>query len=225
MLEFIRGDDVSRYKKGIETKDNIISVSKKLFYLYDFKSVSLNKICKESEVKLGTLTYYFKKKDDLIIYFYNDYMDRIKLFIQENTDFQDSAKLHIYMILMYYFNIYRDYNTVRFHESVLKNTSMYNILYNQKDLIKPFIIHSLLAKNEEMLDLLILADNAVRRELNLQTISSQTKDVYEVKELVTKIYTITAQLFSYDQELLHQHIEEGFEFLLNHVDQYIRLLL
>lgn len=214
-----------KYKKGIETKDKIISAARKLFYLYDFKLVSSNKICKECQVKLGTLTYYFKKKDDLIVYFYNDYMERIINYIQENIDFTDSAKLHIYMIIMYYFNIYRDYHTVRFHEAVLKNSSMYNILYNQKELIKPFIQHSTLAKNEEMLDLLIIADNAVRRELNLQTISNQTKDVYEVKELVTKIYTVTAQLFSYDQDVLHQHIEDGFTFLLEHVDQNIRLLL
>lgn len=214
-----------KYKKGIKTKDNILSMSKKLFYIYGYKNVSLNKICTESQVKLGTLTYYFKKKDDIIICLYNDYMDRITQFVKENSSDLDPAQVHIYMIFLYYFNIYRDYNTERFHEEVLGNMSMYHILYNQKELMRPFTANSKLASDDEMFELLILADNAVRRELNLATISNKEKTLNEIKDLITKIYTVTAQLFSYDQELLNRYIEDGFAFLIEHVDQQICLLI
>lgn len=217
---------MSQTKKGLETKDNILASAKKLFYIHGLKNVSTNMICKEANVKLGTLTYYFNKKDDLLSYFYNDYMSRINQFVKDSTDNLDPAKAHIYMILLYYFNIYRDCNVVRFHEEVLENTSMYNILYNQRETIAPFAVHSSLAQNDDMFEILILADNAVRREMNLASAKSkQTKDLTEVKELVTKIYTVTAQLFSYDVNLLYEHIDEGYEFLLQHVHQFIHLLL
>jgi len=214
-----------RYKKGIETKETILQSARKLFYINGLKSVSINTICKDADIKLGTLTYYFKKKDDLVVYFYNDYMKRINEFIKENTHDLEPAKAHIYMILIYYFNIYRDHNTVRFHGEVLENTSMYNILYNQRELIGVFADNCEMAKNEEMFELLVLADNAVRRELNLLSIVNPNKELPEIKQLITKIYTVSAQLFSFDQDLLNQYIEEGYEFLLSNLDYHIRLLL
>lgn len=215
---------MSQYKKGIQTKENILSSANDLFYEYGFKDVSVQKICKQSHVKLGTFTYYFNKKDDLIIYLYNHYMDRINDYIDHHTMDLSPAQKHIHMILMYYYNIYHHDPIVRFHEQVLQRTSMYNVLYKQTELIHPFTIHSKLAQDENMLDLLILADNAVRRELNLISITQQSFSLEDIKSLVTKIYTVTAQLFSYDQTLLLAYIDEGYTFLLQHLHHPIYLL-
>ena len=102
---------------------------------------------------------------------------------------------------------------------------MYNILYNQRELIGVFADNCEMAKNEEMFELLVLADNAVRRELNLLSIVNPNKELPEIKQLITKIYTVSAQLFSFDQDLLNRYIEEGYEFLLSNLDYHIRLLL
>lgn len=210
------------YKKGIQTKENIIENARTLFYVYGLKEVSAACICKRSDVKLGTLTYYFKRKHDFIVYIYNDYMERINKYIEKNTTSLNPVQFHMYMIMMYYFNIYRDNNTVKFHEEVLLNTSMYNVLFSQKELFRPFIEHSSI--NKMCTELVILADNAVRRELNLAFISSSVKDVDEIKKLVNNIYTITAKLFNFDQNLLEKYIEEGYQFLINHIDIKIGLL-
>ena len=211
-------------KKGNETREAILSSARKLFYIHGIKKVTSSMICKEANVKLGTLTYYFNKKDDLMAYFYNDYMDRINAFIKENTSNLNSAQNHIHMIFMYYFNIYRDYNTLQFHKEVLEYTSMVNVLYDLYNLSNPFMQDSPLAKDKEWAKTLILADNAVRRELNLAYISNHEKSFAEVKELVTKVYTVTAQLFSFNQDLLKQYIEEGYDFLLTHANYHIPLL-
>ena len=211
-------------KKGNDTKEAILASARKLFYVNGIKKVSTALICKEADVKLGTLTYYFNKKDDLMAYLYNDYMNRILYFINKNTQNLNDAQKHIHMIFIYYFNIYRDFNTLKFHKEVLEYTSMTNVLYDLYNLSNPFMQDSPFAQDKQWVKILILADNAARRELNLMYISNHEKSIAEVKELVTKVYTVTAQLFSFNQDTLKEYIEEGYNFLLTHANVHISLL-
>ena len=211
------------YKKGQITKDIIISSAKKLFYIHGFKNVSLNQICKEANCKLGTLTYYFKKKDDLIRYLYNDYMDRVESYIIENSGSMDSAEAYIHMIMFYYFNIYRDAGTRNFHFEILNQSSMNPIFNDSKALIMPIIEHSSLSLDDEKIELMVIADNAVRRELNLLSMKEPPQDVHTIKDLVSRICIVT-QLFSFDQTQLNLYLKHSYEFLINHLNSSISLL-
>ncbi|MCD8027394.1 MAG: hypothetical protein LUF02_01740 [Erysipelotrichaceae bacterium] len=152
-------------------------------------------------------------------------MNKLETFVQENTDDILPTQFRIYVIMLYYFNIYRDPPAIRFHYELLKDTSMNGILVNSKELIRPFSESCILAQNDEMYDLLVTADNAVRRELNLMYMQNGCNDMADIKELVSKIYTVTGQLFSYDLNLIHQYIDESYDFMLHHIDKRIHLLI
>lgn len=55
-----------RTKKGIQTQKNIMSQAKELFYTQGYNNTGMVDIANNSEVGLGTLTYYFNKKEDIV---------------------------------------------------------------------------------------------------------------------------------------------------------------
>ena len=60
------------YKTGIETKNTIVSSAKDLFYGHGYRNVTVHEICKLAGVKLGTFTYYFSRKNDLLCELYRE---------------------------------------------------------------------------------------------------------------------------------------------------------
>jgi len=56
---------VIHYSKGLQTKQNILAVSKHLFYERGYDKVTIREIAAASEANLGLLNYYFKGKGDL----------------------------------------------------------------------------------------------------------------------------------------------------------------
>lgn len=52
---------------SVTTKEKICSIASELFNTKGYENVSLREIAKESEMSLGTLTYHFKKKEDLVM--------------------------------------------------------------------------------------------------------------------------------------------------------------
>ena len=58
-------------RKGTQTKSNIITTAKILFYENGYNKTGIQDIADRADVKLGTITYYYKKKDDMITDIYN----------------------------------------------------------------------------------------------------------------------------------------------------------
>ena len=54
-------------KKNISTKEKIINISEKLFFKYNYTSVSLNEIAKKAGISKATLYYYFNNKESLYL--------------------------------------------------------------------------------------------------------------------------------------------------------------
>ena len=78
--------------------------------------------------------------------------------------------------------------------------------------------------DDEFYDLCVQADNAVRRELNLDFISQRKFTLSDIRELMHKIYMINARLFQLSQEQTETDLEAAFQFLCTHQDAPIRLL-
>lgn len=203
-------------KKGIKTQETILKTAKELFYKNGFNDVSLSDICEHSNHRLGTLTYYFPKKWNIIDSLYQQYMNNIQAFVKENTENISPAERYIYVIILYYYNIYSDDNITRFHHQIMSESSMNNIFYDTKQFIVPILGENI---NETLLDLYVIADNAVRRELNLSFMQKTTAHTLEaVVELVRNIHLVATRLYGFDEELLDSYISKGEEFVAKHAN-------
>ena len=49
-----------------QTKEDILITARELFNEYGYKNISMRDIAKKLNISVGNLTYYFKKKEDLI---------------------------------------------------------------------------------------------------------------------------------------------------------------
>ena len=79
-------------RKGTQTKSNIITTAKILFYENGYNKTGIQDIADRADVKLGTITYYYKKKDD---------MNSFKLYIARDEgkwdeDVQTTGELNLF---------------------------------------------------------------------------------------------------------------------------------
>ena len=209
------------YKTGIETKQQIIQCAKALFYENGYKNTSVSQICQASSAKLGTFTYYFPKKNDLLNYLYAEYMKNCIRFIDSRHLDLSSPEHHIYTVMFYYMRLYSDEATVRFHQEVLSIGSMNMWFENPRGLISDF---SGTMSDEALYSLFVNADNAVRRELNLNFIQSGKRDPESVRALLKDIYTINAKLFDIELEELEVWLNHAFRFAKRNLKEPVSLL-
>lgn len=209
------------YKTGIETKQQIIQCAKALFYENGYKNTSVSQICQASSAKLGTFTYYFPKKNDLLNYLYAEYMQNCIRFIDSRHLDLSSPEHHIYTVMFYYMRLYSDEATVRFHQEVLSIGSMNMWFENPRALISDF---SGTMSDEALYSLFVNADNAVRRELNLNFIQSGKRDPESVRALLKDIYTINAKLFDIELEELEVWLNHAFRFAKRNLKEPVSLL-
>lgn len=94
-------------KKGdkMEKKEQVITVARDLFHKYGFKKVSMDEIAKYSGVTKKTIYSYFKSKEELLKYFIDEELQRMKKIIDEEEakgqDFFETANNAICKLLKY----------------------------------------------------------------------------------------------------------------------------
>ncbi len=209
------------YKTGIETKQSIIHSAKELFYKNGYKNTSVNQICLQSGVKLGTFTYYFPKKNDLLNLLYSDYMQKCIEFVDSRKEKLSSPEHHLYIVMFYYMHLYSDEALVRFHNEVLSIGSMNMWFHNPRALISDF---SGGISDDPVFNLYVKADNAVRREFNLNFIQDGDYTPEGVYSLVKDIYTINAKLFDIELDQLDSYLDHAFRFAKKHLQEPVFLL-
>lgn len=200
-------------KKGKNTQDTILNTAKHLFYIHGFEKVSLSDVCVKAEKNLGTLTYYFPKKWHIIDALYQQYMARLQSFVAENAEGVSEAEKYAYVILMYYYNVYTDSAVTRFHHAVMSESSMNDIFNDTKQIILPLLGEEI---DEDLLDLYVKADNAVRRELNLAFMRGKARDLDSIVNLVRRIHMVAIRLYGFDLATLDEYLSRGEQFLLTH---------
>ena len=210
------------YKTGIETRTAIIQNAKKLFYTIGYRETTVKQICLESGTKLGTFTYYFKKKEDLFGQIYSSYMDTCCAYVDSlGLPLSDDEK-NIYSVMLYYYNIYRDENIVRFHREALLQKYSNFVLESPREAVGSFT--GTLKASDPHYRLAIIADDAIRRELNLRFIDNSAESGYDVRNLLKMIYFITARLFGMDEDIIREYIEEAYSYFSNQPPVDITLL-
>lgn len=212
------------YKTGIETKQNILTAARELFHAFGLRGTSVNMICEKADVKLGTFTYYFPRKNDLLSLLYTEYMQKCADFIDAEMPDLSPAEHHLHAVTYYYCRLYSDEQTVRFHHEVLDIGSMNVWFHNPRILIAEFSGRNIRGTDEDDFALCVLADNAVRRELNLDFIRRDDHSPRAVYGLLHDIYRINARLFDVDLSYVEECLKKAYDFALAHQDAGISLL-
>jgi AcrR family transcriptional regulator len=97
--------EVNEMESNSIKMQQIIDTARRLFTDYGYKKVSMDEIAMEAEVAKVTIYQYFKDKDDLLKYFINDEISKMKILVEKietesKTPF-DMIHRTIYELLMY----------------------------------------------------------------------------------------------------------------------------
>ena len=212
------------YKTGVETKQHILDSARELFYENGFKNTSVSRICEKAETMPGTFTYHYPKKSDLLKDIYSDYMHRVIVFVDSKKQFEHPAERHLHVLAVYYTHLYTDPKIMSFHKEVLQIASMNHWFHNARKLIASYSGEGNLRSDDPNFNLYVKADNAVRRELNLNFIESGDHSLGAIRKLLGEIYTINAKLFDVGLELTEHYLTEAFAFAEEVLEEDLSLL-
>lgn len=105
--------------KGKKTRENIMNTAKKLFYERGYTNTGIQDIAEEAGVKLGTMTYYFKKKTDLVGEIYNTYFMGLYNSISETLG-QEATLFtkYCFTLICFFDDILKDSKNARFYYEI-----------------------------------------------------------------------------------------------------------
>lgn len=204
---------MKRSNKGIITQQKILRTAKELFYNKGFSDTTVKEICNQSNVKLGTFTYYYSTKEALISDIYVEYVAKIYSYIShvENRK-MNSLEKNTIASFVYYEILFNDDNNVKFHYDVLTKLSIFTVLgKNLRGFYSNFAREFNLNIDEKEIIRIFSADCGIRRELILGFIENKMFD--SSLDLVATIYTMMGRLFKIDEKIIKEYIKTGIAFL------------
>lgn len=131
-VHFIKSKKVffmARYKKGIETRNNIKNAAKSLFYLQGLNSTTVQKIADLAAVNLGLLSYYFKTKNNIITTIYSDFFNNVReKVLEELGKDKESVLVNMVIIRVFYDIVFSDSNNLRFFRETIEKDIILKLL-------------------------------------------------------------------------------------------------
>lgn len=217
---------MSKSKKGILTEMQIIKSAKTLFHEKGYIKTSMRDISAHSNVKLGTLTYYFNKKQDLAIRIYSDLIVRLYSFIKSNrTKKMKSLQLNFHVTRLYQHFYSLDRRTSDFHSEIISNDEIYEFIYFQifMKLYQTFYIEISKKMSKNDLETAIISDLAVKRELSKRFLAKEYPK--DSRELFTDSSIMMGRLFRVPEETTRLYISDAIEFFDTYDSSSIKLLV
>lgn len=103
-------------------EEQIIEATRQLFTTYGYKRVSMDEIAKQANVTKKTIYSYFKSKEDLLKYFINDEIKKMKTIIEntENKDLPYFANVHNVIIRLIEYK-----NESEFLKSIIRESEIF----------------------------------------------------------------------------------------------------
>lgn len=216
---------MKRSNKGIITYLRILQTAKELFYKKGFANTTVKEICNQSNVKLGTFTYYFSTKEALISDIYAEYIMKIYNCINhvENRK-MNSLEKNTIAFFVYDELIFNDPNTIKFHYDVITKLSLYIILSkNLRRFYPSFVKDFNLGIDEKETIRIFSADLGIRREFTLEFVENNLFD--SSLDMSTAIYTMVGRLLKIDEKIMNEYIKNATEFLNKNYLAHIKLLI
>ncbi|BBM35793.1 TetR/AcrR family transcriptional regulator [Pseudoleptotrichia goodfellowii] len=91
-------------------KNNVIEKSAKLFYYRGYKNTGLSDILTECKIPKGSFYYYFKNKEDLLIYVIKYHTDKLIKFFSKVVD-----DLSIFKLKTFFYQYFTNIEHNKFH--------------------------------------------------------------------------------------------------------------
>jgi len=204
---------MARINKGIFTKQKILQVAKELYYQKGYCTITVQDICEQADVKLGTFTYYFATKEDLVSEIYSELL--VKAYTYANyleKRPMNHLERNVIATFLYYNTIYKDEQNLKFHYEVFNKMPSYSFfMKNLKRIYRGFIRDLNLDIDDKELLQISTAEIGVRRQLTLEYIENRMFDSH--LELVITIYKMMGRLFKIDEPIMNECISRAVEIL------------
>ncbi len=103
-------------------EEQIIEAARELFTTYGYKRVSMDEIAKQANVTKKTVYSYFKSKEDLLKYFINDEIKKMKKIVEntENIDLPYFTNVHNVIISLIEYK-----NESQFLRSIVRESEVF----------------------------------------------------------------------------------------------------
>lgn len=213
------------FRKGINTKENILTTAKTLFYSSGLEKTSIKQICETAKVNTGTFSYYYGKKENLVKSIYEELLVKCYSYVSDKKEKPlNSVQKNTRAILIYYLSILHNSKTKNYHYEVLKNQSSTAYMsHNLTHIYKQFVADLSLEIKENELCSLNFSDGGSRRELVSKFIEDpRDQSVYD---LVNTIHICMGRLFRIDEYLMKSYLFEAMEFERENDHSHIKFLI
>lgn len=110
---------MGKYQAGETTKKKILQISKLIFYKKGYEDALYNDIAKEADVNRALIPYHFKRKSDLALEVYNDFM-RDYVEIRDSIAEGYSSEVRLVIGILLFYRLIEDENVLRFVDCIIK---------------------------------------------------------------------------------------------------------
>lgn len=215
---------MAKSKKGTQTKLNIINSAKKLFYEYGYNKSGIQDIADDANVKLGTITYYYKKKDDMITDIYNVFFLDLYDYVSTIEGNLSLYTKYCYTLVLYYDALLKDeHNKLLYYEVLIKNINPQGRINITNTLNRSCL--DFFNKNYIEADLIVIArsEYGARKELFINFYEKEIK--FTNRGLTYFFIRNLFRLMNLDGEMIENTIQQGMEFANQHQPEEIKFLV
>ncbi|MBC3889350.1 TetR family transcriptional regulator [Acetobacterium paludosum] len=202
---------MAKSKKGTQTKQNIINTAKILFYENGYNKTGIQDIADRATVKLGTITYYYKKKDEMISDIYNVFFLALYEYVSSVSGNLNLYTKYCYSLILYYEAILNDeHNKTLYYEVLVKNVNPNGRTNITKTMNRSCL--DFLNKNYIEADLEIIArsEYGARKELFIDFYEKEIK--FTSRAMVYFFVRNLFRLMNLDGEMIENTIQQGLDF-------------
>ncbi|MDK2937242.1 TetR/AcrR family transcriptional regulator [Eubacteriaceae bacterium ES2] len=215
---------MAKSKKGTQTKQNIITSARSLFYEYGYNKTGIQDIADHANVKLGTITYYYKKKDDMITDIYNVFFLALYDYVSTMEENLNLYTKYCYALVLYYEIILNDeHNKTLYYEVLVKNVNPQGRTNIMNTLNRSCL--DFLNKNYIEADLEVIArsEYGARKELFINYYEKDVK--FTGRAMIYFLIRNLFRLMNLDGEMIENTIQQAVEFSNKHHPEHIKFLV
>jgi len=219
-----KGKTMTTSKKGNQTKQNIINSAKILFYEHGYNKTGIQDIADHADVKLGTITYYYKKKDDMITDIYNVFFLALYDYVSVTSNNLNLFTKYCYSLVLYYEAILNnEHNKNLYYEVLIKNVNPKGRTNITNTLNRSCL--DFLNKNYIEADLEVIArsDYGARKELFVNFYEKEIK--FTGRAMIYFFIRNLFRLMNLDGDMIENTIQQGFEFSNKNKPENIKFLV
>lgn len=119
---------MGKYQTGEETKQKILWHSKKLFYHKGYEDTLYNDIAREAKVNRALIPYHFKKKSDLALAVYNDFIKEYES-VRNEIAKGYQPEMQLIIGILFFYRLLEEKHVLRFVECVIREEPLSERLF------------------------------------------------------------------------------------------------